>query len=192
MRSMRGIQRLVLAIAWVMFAVSMFLPGEGNPPIASMSVSAMAIFGVADLLGLSRGLEFFDLFGMACFLVSPLILILKPDGWILLIFRWVFTCGLLLPWGVPGFRAIFPERLPNIPFGIWPLLPGFYLFACAQTLAFIACAIPMPRSGYPGRGFQLQGARCAPSRNKGPEKRDVSSEGLLLVLPIGRNFYDRR
>jgi hypothetical protein len=137
----------ILLAAWLLFFSSLWMPAIGFPNLMFLSpdlipVRALPLYGILELSPvLEPGGELFALFGMLFFLASPLLLLVRSYRPIISRAGWVAGFALLLPWGI----LVIHVCLPDGPLGRVPLLWGYYLFAAAQTLAFVACAVDPPK-----------------------------------------------
>jgi hypothetical protein len=156
---MRSRRRLMLIVAWLIWSLSLSAPAINFPNIVFLSddmirVRSLVLYGIVELSpALGPGAEILPYFGMMFFVVSPLTMLARARGRILSRIGWLMTAGLLLPWGMPILRFC----TPHIFLGGYPLMWGFYLFASAQTLAFVACAIgpSKPQKASRQRGFAV-------------------------------------
>jgi hypothetical protein len=131
-------RRILLRIAWLVAIGSLALPAFPGPvpllPLPYMPVLLLALAIPLLLNGSASGGGFF-LFIPAelCFILTPLLLHYIPVwGWARVI-RWVVIFGLLSIWSAPLLIIATGDRGGALAY-------GFYIFAGAHTLAFIACA----------------------------------------------------
>jgi hypothetical protein len=145
-------RRLILIVAWLLWSLSLSAPAVNFPNIVFLSpdpikVRSLVAYAALELAAPLIGAEIAAAAGMVFFLVSPLTLFARAGGRVVSRIGWVMSTGLLLPWGMTFLRGCTTGSL------MW----GYYLFASAQTLAFVACAVGPPKSPRAGnqRGFSV-------------------------------------
>jgi hypothetical protein len=143
----------ILLAAWLLFVASLFSPAINAPNIMFLSIGPIRV-GTLPLYALLElhphfpmGLEPFVLLGMVFFMASPLLMLARGIGRFPSGLAMILDFGLLLPWGVPICRAFLAgsPAVRDVYLVRFDLLLGYYLFAAAQTLAFVACAVGPPK-----------------------------------------------
>jgi hypothetical protein len=153
----------LLLAAWIIFILSLFGPAYDVELLrilgAGMPVWALPVAARAEMSGNeSPGIDAFALFAMVCFLLSTIIMVVGTEVRPIAFAKWpVMVIGLLLTWAIPIAHLLPEHEHWHLLFLDCKLLWGFYLFACALTVGFVACVLGPPKSPRPGRarGFAV-------------------------------------
>ena len=139
------VRLILLAVAWILFLVSLFGPALAEPfPLTGTDTTPVHAMIVVSLLsGGSAGLFITCAIAPLCFLLSPILVLVAPANFFARIIRTFLLCGLGSVW-VPLLVIAFSNGAPRHQGH--ELLWGYYVFATAHALALVACVItPLQR-----------------------------------------------
>jgi hypothetical protein len=162
----------LLLVAWALMGVSLILPLTWDDskwmPMPYIPTGLLIISGFVNTCARPLGPGLLILFPFIAFISTPLLIVRRPRGTGGIIW-FLGALSLLAVWVVPLCEGAYKVSNPSAPQGSSSLAFGYYVYAAAHMLAFIACMLTPTRGSHLEKASRKAGFPVlSPSEQRSP------------------------